>query len=125
MNYSKAMIDLISEARRRAPSEDKPSIKLANPDVLFELNTLYHNSNDAVLRAIIKEAFLLAGDPWPQKLQETEVEPEPEEEEVANQPRYITKVYRGQTQLIEVAPESSVKEEKEPPKRIYRGQVVA
>jgi hypothetical protein len=119
------MIDLISEARRRAPSEDKPSIKLANPDVLFELNTLYHNSNDAVLRAIIKEAFLLAGDPWPQKLQETEVEPEPEEEEVANQPRYITKVYRGQTQLIEVAPESSGKEEKEPPKRIYRGQVVA
>lgn len=124
MNYSKAMIDLISEARRRAPSEDKPSIKLANPDVLFELNTLYHNSNDAVLRAIIKEAFLLAGDPWPQKLQETEAEPEPAEEEVA-QPRYITKVYRGQTQLIEVPPESVSKEEKEVPKRIYRGQVVA
>ena len=54
MNYSKAMIDLISEARRRAPSDDKPSIKLANPDVLTELHKIYHHSNDTVLRVIIK-----------------------------------------------------------------------
>lgn len=121
MNYSKAMIDLISEARRRAPSEDKPSIKLANPDVLLELNNLYHKSTDAVLRAIIKEAFLLAGDPWPEKL----AEPEEEVEEEAPAPRYITKVYRGQTQLIEVAPEQVMQQEKQPAKKIYRGQVVA
>ena len=121
MNYSKAMIDLISEARRRAPSEDKPSIKLANPDVLLELNNLYHKSTDAVLRAIIKEAFLLAGDPWPEKL----AEKEQQEEEESKGPRYITKVYRGQTQLIEVAPEEESKQEKQPAKKIYRGRVVA
>jgi hypothetical protein len=120
MNYSKSMIDLISEARRRASSEDKPSIKLANPDVLFELNKIYHKSTDTVLKAIIKETFHLAGEGWPEKL----VEPVEEEEIVNNGPRYITKVYRGQTQLIEVAPEGYA-ENKTRTDRVYRGQVVA
>jgi len=119
MNYSKAMIDLISEARRRAPSDDKPSIKLANPDVLTELNKIYHHSNDTVLRVIIKETFLLAGDRWPEKLAEPV-----KEEEVAHGPRFITKVYRGQTQLIEVAPEGS-NAHKEKTVRMYRGHAVA
>jgi hypothetical protein len=117
MNYSKAMIDLISEARRRAASEDKPSIKLANPDVLFELNKIYHNSTDTVLKAIIKETFFLAGEGWPDKLME---EAEIDHKELG--PRYVTKVYRGQTQLVEVArPENVVKRNS---KKIYRGQVV-
>ena len=119
MNYSKAMIDLISEARRRASSEDKPSIKLANPDVLTELNKIYHSSSDTVLKAIIKETFHLAGDSWPDKLLEKE-----EEEDLAKGPRFITKVYRGQTQLIEVAPEDSLAS-KPKTARIYRGQVIA
>ncbi len=117
MNYSKAMIDLISEARRRASSDDKPSIKLANPDVLSELNIIYHKSTDTILKAIIKETFHLAGDNWPDKL----IEPAEEDIET-NKPRYITKVYRGQTQLVEVAqPEATSHKSK----RIYRGQVVA
>lgn len=126
MNYSKAMIDLISEARRRAPSEDKPSIKLANPDVLFELNTLYHNSTDAVLRAIIKETFTLAGGSWPDKLIEQEEVAEDPIEEEAQTPgvRYITKVYRGQTQLIEVRDEQAEAPQKAPTQKIYRGQIV-
>lgn len=118
MNYNKAMIDLISEARRRAPSEDKPSIKLANPDVLSELNKIYHNSSDTVLKAIIKETFNLAGEGWPDKLREAV-----EEVEGVKGPRYITKVYRGQTQLIEVPPAAELSTPKS--KRIYRGQVIA
>ena len=118
MNYSKAMIDLISESRRRAPSEDKPNIKLANPDVLTELNKIYHCSKDTVLKAIIKETFHLAGEGWPDKLIE-----EMEEIEDAKGPRYITKVYRGQTQLIEVVPKVELLASKS--KRIYRGHVVA
>jgi hypothetical protein len=118
MNYSKAMIDLISEARRRASSEDKPSIKLANPEVLFELNKIYHNSSDTVLKAIIKETFHLAGEGWPDKLiEQTLVENE------EKGPRYVTKVYRGQTQLVEVATSASAA--KGGSKKIYRGQVVA
>lgn len=102
MNYSKAMIDLISKARRRAPSDDKPSIKLANPEVLYELNKIYHKSNDTVLKVIIKETFQLAGGSWPDKLAE------PLEDNASTpQPRTTTKIYRGQTQLIEVAPEGS------------------
>jgi hypothetical protein len=113
------MIDLISEARRRASSEDKPSIKLANPDVLSELNKIYHNSTDTVLKAIIKETFYLAGGIWPEKIL-TEVE----EDVTAKGPRFITKVYRGQTQLVEVAPEGSMANRPKT-QRIYRGQVVA
>jgi hypothetical protein len=119
MNYSKAMIDLISEARRRASSEDKPSIKLANPDVLSELNKIYHNSTDTVLKAIIKETFHLAGGIWPEKILA-----EAEEDETVKGPRFITKVYRGQTQLVEVAPEGSMTNRPKT-QRIYRGQVVA
>lgn len=118
MNYSKAMIDLISESRRRAPSEDKPNIKLANPDVLTELNTIYHNSKDTVLKAIIKKAFNLAGEGWPDKLKEKVTNAEGDKD-----PRYVTKVYRGQTQLIEVAQSAEVPTSRS--KRIYRGQVVA
>jgi hypothetical protein len=112
MNYSKAMIDLISEARRRVPSIDKPSIKLANPDVLYELCRLFHTSTDAVFKAIVKETFLLAGDPWPKKLLK------PDETEKI---KYTTRVYRGQTQLTE-----KIRENIEKPKtlRVYRGQVV-
>ena len=120
MNYSKAMIDLISESRRRAASEDKPSIKLANPDVLSELNKIYHKSNDAVLKAVIKETFNLAGEGWPEKL----VEPVDEEIESNEGPRYITKVYRGQTQLIEIQPDDNDRK-KARPERMYRGRAVA
>jgi hypothetical protein len=118
MNYSKAMIDLISESRRRAPSEDKPNIKLANPDVLTELNKIYHASKDTVLKAIIKETFNLAGEGWPDKLIE-----EAKEVESTSGPRYITKVYRGQTQLVEIAPKAEPASNRS--KRVYRGQVVA
>lgn len=118
MNYSKAMIDLISEARRRAASEDKPSIKLANPDVLSELNKIYHNSSDTVLKAIIKEAFHLAGEGWPDKL----IDPIQAASDETG-PRYVTKVYRGQTQLVEVAASAEVSKGKS--KKIYRGRVVA
>lgn len=118
MNYNKAMIDLISEVRRRAPSDDKPSIKLANPDVLSEINTLYHSSKDTVLKAIIKETFHLAGEGWPEKLIDAV---ESDEEDIG--PRYITKVYRGQTQLIEVPAKTEVSSSNN--KKIYRGQVVA
>jgi hypothetical protein len=118
MNYSKAMIDLISEARRRASAEDKPSIKLANPDVLSELNKIYHNSTDTVLKAIIKETFYLAGEGWPDKLVE-----KLEEVISTKGPRFITKVYRGQTQLVEVAADEGIIG-KSKTERIYRGRVV-
>jgi hypothetical protein len=122
MQYTKAMVDLIQEARRRAPSEDKPSIKLANPDVLFELLRLYQKSTDAIFKALVKEVFNLAGDPWPERLQA-----KPEEKKKAAKDEvpegYVVKVYRGQT-VLERKASSADKPESSRPKRMYRGQAV-
>jgi hypothetical protein len=112
MNFDKSMIDLVREIRRRAPAADKPGIKLANPELLHEMLEMYQHCSDIITKTLIKELFSMAGDPWPQTL---EVPAEPDV-------RYITKVYRGQTQLIPVQ-----KEEPEAPRkplRVYRGQVV-
>ncbi len=92
MQYSKAMIDLVKEARRRVPSSNKPAIKLANPNVFQELNAIRQASRDIVLKAIIKELFFLAGEPWSQLIDETNVKAKPVET------NYVVKSCRGVTQ---------------------------
>jgi hypothetical protein len=120
MHYSPEMIKLISQARRQAANEDKPSIRLANPSVFVELNKIYHASDDLALKAIIEEAFELAGEGWPAKLAQGLETTEQSNVET----RYIKKMYRGQEQLIEVISEKPKEEEKTKSKRVYRGQVV-
>ncbi|MBU2862719.1 hypothetical protein QWZ13_08540 [Reinekea marina] len=109
MMYSKAIIDLIRETRRRVSSEKKPSIKLANPEVFDELNEIYHHTSDAILKALVKELFHLMGGDWPEKLKPT----------VQSSGRF----YRG----VEI-PVADLKEKvqapKQLPKRIYRGQAI-
>ena len=117
MNFNKPMIDLVREIRRRAPSDFKPGIKLANPELLSELIPWFHSTKDAVVKALVKELFSLAGDEWIEKLDQPPSTPEGDSEE-----KYITKVYRGQTQLVEVPAEKSSAEAAT--ERIYRGQVV-
>ena len=113
MNFDKPMIDLVREIRRRAPSDSKPSIKLANPELLHELIPIHHTCGDTITKTLIKELFAMAGAPWPEAL---------EEPKVVDTQRYITKVYRGQTQLIPVDDEDHNEPAK--PVRIYRGHVV-
>lgn len=115
MLYSKARIDLVNEARRRVPSEDKPAIKLANPDVLKELHVIYNNSKDHVLKAVIKELFAQAGDPWTHILEK--------KEEVVRD-GYIVKSYRGVTQLVDAGPSRETDRAKSR-QRIYRGRLIA
>jgi len=117
VNFNKPMIDLVREIRRRAPSELKPGIKLANPELLSELVPWFHSTKDAVVKALIKELFSLAGYEWTEKLDQP-----PSTPEGASDKKYITKVYRGQTQLVEVPADKSAVEAA--PERIYRGQVV-
>tara|TARA_R110002073_G_scaffold293982_3_gene459690 strand:- start:613 stop:1008 length:396 start_codon:yes stop_codon:yes gene_type:complete len=131
MHYTKAIVDLIQEARRRVPSEDKPNIKLANPDVLFELLKLYQKSTDVIFKALVKEVFNLAGDPWPGRL-ETKPEKDNKTAEDEASEGYFVKVYRGQTLLQRKATNAKSGESQNPdepkasrPKRMYRGQVVA
>jgi len=129
MNYTKPMIDVVREIRRRTPANDKPSIKLANPELLQELIELYHQTSDNVFRALTRELLNMAGTPWPARL--TGQPPTVE--------RYSTRVYRGQTRLVERSAhaESNLSSTPDqhahigsavPPKKptmIYRGHVVA
>ncbi|WP_370980376.1 hypothetical protein [Agaribacterium sp. ZY112] len=112
MNFSKQMIDLVKEIRRRSSSDIKPSIKLANPDLMPELVKMYQESNDAVSKALIKELCHLSGEGWSDALSK------PKQEEK----RLKTNVYRGQTSVTEVKPQNQESPKKT--KQVYRGRVV-
>lgn len=124
VNFTKQMIDLVKEIRRRASGEDKPGIKLANPDLLEELIPVYQHTKDAVTKALIKELFYVAGEGWAERLQAPAANASTAGSVLDHQPKktYITKTYRGQTQLIEV-----ILPDADPapaPQRIYRGRPV-
>ena len=112
VHFNKAMIDLIREIRRRVDSEAKPSIKLANPYIFDELIEIYADNDDAVLKALIKELVLHAGEPWFSRLSAPETPVEAED----------SRVYRGQATAEQASPAS---EKKSGQKTIvYRGQVM-
>lgn len=113
MQYSKPMIDIILELRRRVPSELKPGIKLANPEVLDELIEHYPASSDNVTRALIKELLMMAGDNWLNRL---------DKPAAIEQAKPQVKVYRGQVSLEEPKPEPSSTSGRKT--RVYRGQVI-
>lgn len=112
MNFNKPMIDLIQEIRRRVPSEAKPGVKLANPELFDELIKLYHASKDNVMRALTRELMIMAGDDWINRLDNPSTPSE----------KYTVHTYRGQTKLIpKASPETTPKKAT---KRYYRGQEV-
>ncbi len=117
MVYSKPMIDLIREIRRRVDADQKPSIKLANPDLLEELIPIYQQSKDNVFKALARELMQMAGETWVEKLQAPIVK---------ESPGFITKMYRGQTRLekAKTIEASELPSRKKKPKRMYRGMVV-
>lgn len=122
MNFNKQMIDLVREIRRRVPSDDKPGIKLANPELLNELIPIFQMSTDTVTKTLIKELFQVAGDGWPERLVSKSFEVDSDQYDNGEpKKKYITKTYRGQTELVEVKP---MMEDKPQVQRIYRGQLV-
>ena len=116
MQFSKPMIELVFEIRRFVSPELKPAIKLANPDLFSELQRYYHGRANAVTKALIKELFYLAGNPWPARLAHDQENP----------PQSV-RVYRGQVQVHDKPTPASKAEEQATQKRktrIYRRQVV-
>jgi len=113
MNFTKSMIDLAKEIRRRADSKDKPSVKMANPDLFVELKKIYKNTNDAVMKALIKEICQLAGEPWSSYLSDS-----------TDHKQAPTKTYRGQSSSIDIPDQKKDKNKTAVSKKIYRGQVV-
>lgn len=119
VKYDKEMIDLVKEIRRHVDADLKPSIKLANPDLLYALRDIYLSGNDIVVNALIKEIYVKAGPDWI-----LEQPKEPEEDK-----QLTVKVYRGHRQLIESAPQESEmvpKDSSSEPKkvRMYRGHPI-
>jgi hypothetical protein len=94
MHYTKPMIELVFEIRRRANAHTKPGIKLANPNLLTELGEIYRSSKDTILRTLIKELLTVAGNEW-LALQQEPVEP---------RKKSTVKVYRGKVSLTETPP---------------------
>ncbi|HEY7774542.1 MAG TPA: hypothetical protein VIC26_15260 [Marinagarivorans sp.] len=119
MQFTKPMIELVYEIRRVVDAELKPAVKLANPELFTELQSYYHESAGAVAKAIIKELFHLAGEPWPSRLED------------ANAPaaRQTVRVYRGQIHAEDQArtqdpSEKAAEKALQRKKRVYRGQVI-
>lgn len=123
MQYTKPMIDLVYEIRRRVDANMKPSVKMANPDVLKELADYYQTTKDTITKTLIKELLAMAGDEWRQLLEPTPAAVEP--------PKQVVKVYRGQTILVEAPQQDQQRSEllltdmpPEKPVRMYRGHRV-
>jgi hypothetical protein len=113
VNFSKEMIDLIREIRKRVPSDTKPSIKLANPELFDEIRDCYAASSDNILKALTRELFSMAG---------PEVSLSGNN---ANTPEsLVSKIYRGQHSLVPAKSKEEASASNKP-KRIYRGRVVA
>lgn len=119
MTFTKPMIELVYEIRRTCPSELKPAVKLANPELFDELSEYYHGNASAVSKALIKELFLLSGTEWADRLLTKPTEANPKQQ---------VKVYRGLTIFEDIKEPSrsgsAADPEKRKPKKIYRGRVV-
>ena len=114
MQYSRPMIELVYEIRRRVNADLKPSIKLSNPELFNELRDNYHQSNCAVTRALTKELFSLAGAPWNALLEDSD----------KSAAKQVSKVYRGQVGLEDAPQRKPAGAPRPKPVKIYRGQIV-
>ena len=113
MQFSKPMIELVYQIRRLTPSDLKPAVKLANPELFDELQKFYYQKDaGTVVKALIKELFFLAGGEWKRRLEKQEAGPKQQ-----------VKVYRGQT-IMQDKPLLAEKSPEQRKKRVYRGQVV-
>ena len=113
MQFTKPMIELVYEIRRRVSAQDKPAVKLANPELLPTLAGMARASScDTITTALIKELMTLAGGDWPLQLATNAAPVE----------RQNVRAYRGQVSHQEA--QSDVVPAPARPQRIYRGRVV-
>lgn len=122
MQYTKPMVDLVYEIRRRVEPALKPGVKMANPELLRELADYYRKATDTITKTLIKELLSLAGDEW-----RALVSPGTGSAPVNEPPKQVVKTYRGQTILEDAPrPEKTATPTETPakPVRIYRGNPV-
>ncbi len=121
MQYTKPMIDLVYEIRRRVEPDMKPGVKMANPELLKELADYYQSAKDTIIKTLIKELLSLAGTDWLALIQ-----PAPMAEAKAEHglPKQVVKVYRGQTILVDAPRPELLAAAPAKPVRMYRGHPV-
>ncbi len=125
MQYTKPMIDLVYEIRRRVEPDMKPGVKMANPELLKELAEYYQSAKDTIIKTLIKELLSLAGDSWL-----TLIQPAPatatktESNHKTELPKQVVKVYRGQTILVDAPRPELLAGAPTKPVRMYRGHPV-
>ncbi len=125
MQYTKPMIDLVYEIRRRVEPDVKPGVKMANPELLKELADYYQSAKDTIIKTLIKELLSLAGTEWlaliqPAPVAATKTEPAPK----TDLPKQVVKVYRGQTILVDAPRPELLAAAPAKPVRMYRGHPV-
>jgi len=113
VDFDRAMIELVREIRRRVTSDVKPDIKLANPYLLSCLQVIHGQTQDVILKTLIRGLFERAGAGWLEQLAQPAL---------ADTPQLVARVYRGQVSHSE-APAKSVGKSAGV-QRIYRGQPV-
>lgn len=119
MQYTKPMIELVFEIRRRVNVHHKPGVKLANPDLLTELAGLFRASHDTITKALIKELLNLAGPEWSVLLSDNTQ---------AKEGSHFLKMYRGQASLEAKPSSKNDTDQNTPPSgkvRYYRGARIA
>lgn len=125
MQYTKPMIDLVYEIRRRVDADMKPSVKMANPELLKELAGYHQQTKDTITKTLIKELLYQAGEQWQQLLEPVK----PEAAKTPEIPKQVVKVYRGQTILVDAPPRNEIPINGIPPAaakpvRMYRGHPI-
>ncbi|GAB1258755.1 hypothetical protein NBRC116494_32570 [Aurantivibrio plasticivorans] len=116
MQFTKPMIELVYEIRKRVPSDLKPAVKLANPELIPELIEAYRDSRDTILKTLIRALCEQAGPAWLDAL----------DSPPATHSKLSVHIYRGNVQHKEreasTGDSTAVMERK---RKIYRGRVVA
>jgi hypothetical protein len=110
MNYSKAMIDLVQELRKRLDVELGLKIRISDPQLLDHLCEYFYQSCNVGTKALIKELLLLAGESWYSRVA-------PEVDASSR-----SKIYRGQ--VMDEGSSTAVINKPKSSVRIYRGRVI-
>lgn len=135
MKYTKSVIALVFEIRKKVPPQFRDNIKLSNPQLDIEFIGLYKTTDDVIVQALIKEVLLQMGSESiglisPQTSQTNKTQ--------KNKPRKKVKIYRGkeiemdnleaseEPPILKTLASSKVNEDgqRKKAKRIYRGKVV-
>jgi len=111
MTYTKPMIDLVQELRKRLNQELGVKVRISDPDLLTHMCEYYRRSANEATQSLIKELLGMAGKAWLDIVSGPAKSP-------------TGKMYRGQPVLTDKPPVSKGGGNSTAKPRMYRGQIV-